>query len=210
MQGILNVVSLLVLAVISLLPFVAKHWVKAWFSKDLEILKSSVQKDLVGLQHLNSISQPALAKVFSKKIEVYTELSKIKNEFTRYRNESHEPEVSDDFESVTGRFHGYFERCRKVIEMNKLYVSSGLSKKYDTWYRAAYPYYQESEIDGYEVYSSSWGKAEDVENAHFASLAALSTMIEKTMPQMEDIFSQVEKDIAEIREYVDLAIKVTS
>lgn len=207
MQFLLPALSALLLFVTAALPFVARQWVKNWFSKDLEEIKAKLQKETISLQQLNSISQPALEKIFSKKIEVYTELSKIKNEFVRYKNESHELAVLDDLENITDRFNDYFERCRNIIEINKLYVSSELSKKYDEWYQRAYPYYQESEIDGYEVYSSSWGKAEDAVNAHFASLSALSKMIEKTMPQMEAIFAQVDHDIAQIRSYVDLAIK---
>ncbi|WP_281662064.1 hypothetical protein [Halomonas sp. Alg239-R46] len=207
MQELLTIISAIVFAVVALLPFVAKQWVKSWFGKDLEIMKTSLQKEIVSLQQLNAISQPTLEKVFSKKIEVYTELSKIKNEFIRYKNESHEPAVSDNYENITERFNGYFERCRNVIEINKLYISGELSKKYDEWYQLAYPYYQESEIDGYEVYSHSWGKAEDAANAHFASLAAIDRMIHETMPQMEAIFAQVDQDIAQIRSYVDLAIR---
>lgn len=198
------------LAMGGILFWSVKRGVQAWLDSKLKVLGTELDKEISDRQNLNAISRPTFERIFSKKVEVYTELSKIKNEFIRYKNESHEPAVSDNFESVTNRFEGYFERCRNVIEINKLYISSELSEKYDVWYQLAYPYYQESEIDGYEVYSSSWGAAEDVANANFASLGALSAMIQETMPQMEAIFAQVDQDIACIREYVDMAIRVNA
>lgn len=195
MQGILNVVSLFLLAIISLLPFVAKHWVKTWFSKDL-----------ARLQHLNSISQPTLERVFSKKIEVYTELSKIKNEFYRYTNESHELEHGDLFEDVTERFSGFFKHCREIIEANKLYISSELAERYDAWYSVAHPYYKKSVLDGYEAHQSSFDDNDGRMQVYYSELGAISEMIDETMPQMRAIFDQVDKDISKIRDYAELAI----
>lgn len=167
-----------------------------------------MQKEISDRQNLNAISRPTFERIFSKKVEVYTELSKISNEFTRYKNESHELEHGDLFEEVTERFSGFFARCREVIEANKLYISSELAERYDTWYGVAHPYYKQSVLDGYEAHQNSYDDDDGRMQVYYSQLGAISEMVEQTMPQMEAIFAQIDTDISRIRDYVELAVSI--
>jgi hypothetical protein len=124
MQTALILFNTVVVALLPVIIFIAKKGIQAGFEAKLESLKSEFQRKLSDRKNLNAISRPTFEQVFSKKIEVYTELSKIRNEFTRYKNESHELEHGDLLEDVTDRFSGFFARCREVIEANKLYPES--------------------------------------------------------------------------------------
>ncbi|UQG60891.1 hypothetical protein MIH18_02755 [Marinobacter sp. M3C] len=198
------VTSLLVMG--GILHFSVKRGVQAWFDSKLAVLGADLQSDISDRQNLNAISQPTFEKIFSKKVDVYTELSKMRNEFTRYKNESYELEHGDLFEDVTERFAGFFARCREVIEANKLYISSELAERYDTWYGVAHPFYKQSVMDGYNAHQNSFDDEHGRMIVYYAELGGKSAMVEKTMPQMEAIFAQIDTDISRIRDYVELAI----
>ena len=184
-----------------------KRGVQAWLDSKLRVLGAELDKEISDRQSLNAISRPTFERIFAKKVDVYTELSKIRNEFVRYKNESHELEHGDLFEDVTTRFSGFFARCREVIEENKLYISSELADRYDDWYGIAHPYYKQSVLDGYETHQSSYNDDNGKMHVYYSELGAISEMIHQTMPQMEAIFAQVDHDIAKIRSYVELAVK---
>lgn len=197
--------SLLVMG--GILHWSVKRGVQAWLDSKMKVLGAELDKEISDRQNLHAISRPTFERIFSKKVEVYTELSKIRNEFVRYKNESHELEHGDLFEDVTTRFSSFFARCREVIEENKLYISSELADRYDAWYGVAHPYYKQSVLDGYETYQSLPDDDDGKMHVYYSELGAISEMIDQTRPQMEAIFAQVDHDIAQIRSYVDLAIK---
>jgi hypothetical protein len=206
MQTALIVFNTVLVALLPVIIFVAKKGVQTGFEAKLESLKSEFQRKLSDRQNLNAISRPTFEQVFSKKIEVYTELSKIRNEFTRYKNESHELEHGDLLEDVTERFSGFFARCREVIEANKLYISGELAERYDAWYEVAHPYYKKSVLDGYDAHQNSYDDEEGRMRVYYSELGAISEMVTETMPQMEAIFTQIDADISRLRDYAELAI----
>ena len=128
----------------AVLHFTVKRVVATLLDAKLESVRSTLQKEISDRQNLNAISRPTFEKIFSKKVEVYTELSKIRNEFARYQNESPGLEHDDLFADVAERFLGFFARCRELFEASKLYISSELSQCYDEWYRISHPYYKKS------------------------------------------------------------------
>lgn len=206
MQIALIILNTILVTSLPFLVFIVKKAIQSTFEKNLESVKSDLQSKISDRQNLNAISRPTFGKIFSKKIEVYTELSKIGNEFTWYKNESHELEQGNLFEDVTEQFLGFFARCRQVIEANKLYISGELSRRYDEWYSLAHPYYKQSRLDGYDAHQNSFNNDEGEMKIYYAELGAKSAMVEKTMPQMEAIFAQIDSDISEIRDYVELAV----
>jgi len=148
MEDYLGYLAVVLVSMGAVLHFTVKRGVATLLDSKLESVRSRLQKEISDRQNLNAISRPTFENIFSKKVEVYTELSKIGNEFARYKNESHELEHGDLFEDVTECFAGFFARCREVIEANKLYISSELSKRYDEWYGVAHPFYKQSVLDG--------------------------------------------------------------
>lgn len=206
METALIVFNTILVALLPVIVFIAKRGIQAGFDVKLESVRSDLQRKISDRQNLNAISRPTFERIFSKKVEVYTELSKISNEFTRYKNESHEVEHGELFEEVTERFSGFFARCREVIETNKLYISAELAERYDAWYGVAHPYYKKSVLDGYEAHQNSDDDEEGKMKVYYSELGAISEMVNETMPQMEEIFAQIETDISRIRDYVELAV----
>ena len=206
MQTALIVFNTILVALLPVIVFIAKRGIQVGFDVKLESVRSELQRKISDRQNLNAISRPTFERIFSKKVEVYTELSKISNEFTRYKNESHELEHGDLFESVTERFSGFFARCREVIEANKLYISTELAERYDEWYGVAHPYYKKSVLDGYEAHQTSYDGDHGRMEVYYSQLGAISEMVNETMPHMEAIFAQIDTDISRIRDYVELAV----
>lgn len=206
MEIALIVFNTILVALLPVIVYMAKRGIQNGFEAKLETVKSDLKKKISDRQNLNAISRPTFERIFSKKVEVYTELSKIGNEFARYKNESHELEHGDLFEEVTERFSGFFARCRKVIEANKLYISSELAERYDEWYGVAHPYYKKSVLDAYEAHQTSHDDDHGRMEVYYSQLGAISEMVHETMPQMEAIFAQIDTDISRIRDYVELAV----
>lgn len=206
MEDYLGYLTAILVSIGAVLHFTVKRGVANLLDSKLETVRSRLQKEISDRQNLNAISRPTFENIFAKKIEVYTELSKIRNEFARYKNESHELEHGDLFEDVTDRFSGFFVRCREVIEANKLYISSELAERYDEWYGVAHPFYKQSVLDGYEAHQNSYDDDDGRMQVYYSQLGAISEMVEQTMPQMEAIFAQIDTDISRIRDYVDLAV----
>ncbi|MBU2874290.1 hypothetical protein [Marinobacter salexigens] len=208
METALIVFNTVLVALLPVIVFIAKRGVQTGFDVKLESVRSDLQRKISDRQNLNAISRPTFERIFSKKVEVYTELSKISNEFTHYKNESHEVEHGELFEEVTERFSGFFARCREVIEANKLYISSELAERYDTWYGVAHPFYKKSVLDGYKAHQNSYDDEEGRMKVYYSELGAISEMVNETMPQMEAIFAQIDTDISRIRDYVELAVSI--
>jgi len=206
MDGLWGYLATFLIVMGGILHWSVKRGVQTWFDSKVAVLGAELQKEISDRQNLNAISRPTFEKIFSKKIEVYTELSKISNEFTRYKNESHEVEHGELFEEVTERFSGFFARCREVIEANKLYISGELAERYDVWYGVAHPYYKKSVLDGYEAHQNSYDDEEGKMKVYYSELGAISEMVNETMPQMEAVFAQIDTDISRIRDYVELAV----
>jgi hypothetical protein len=206
METALIVFNTILVALLPLMIYISKIGVQSWFDSKLESVRTDFLREINDRKNLNAISRPTLEKIFAKKVEVYTELSKISNEFTRYKNESHQLEHGDLFEDVAEQFSGFFARSREVIESNKLYISGELSLRYDEWYSSAHPYYKKSVLDGYEAHQNSFDDDDGRMRVYCSELGAISEMVGKTMPQMEAIFVQIDSDISKIRDYVELAV----
>lgn len=206
MDGFWGYLVTFLLVMGGILHWSIKRGVQTWFDSKVAVLGAELQKEISDRQNLNAISRPTFEKIFAKKIEVYTELSKISNEFTRYKNESHELDHGDLFEEVTERFSSFFARCREVIETNKLYISSELADRYDKWYEVAHPFYKQSVLDGYNAHQNCFDDEHGRMIVYYAELGAKSAMVETTLPQMEAIFTQIDSDISRIRDYAELAV----
>jgi len=169
-------------------------------------LKSMEQDLLVELQkrdHYHQISKSTYEMNFDRKVKVYTDLLSLNQDFSRFKNES---PMADEPES-TEVYYKYFDRCKTLLESEKLYISSHLAKLYDNWYSTALPYLKKARVDGNAVHGLAYTNEENQDNIHEAQEPARYELVCETFKEMQAIFDQIEIDVASIRRIIELPMK---
>jgi hypothetical protein len=175
----------------SLLELKSRH------ALELSNLGRELKLEILKKDQFHQISKQTFELIFEKKIEIYNSLLNFKVEFLKLTNESHVVEVEDP----TPEYHSLFMKCRKIIELNKLYISEALSVSYDAWYIKAAPYLKRANVNGYTVYECS--DPEDWSAVWEAQQPAFSEMTENTIDEMKEMLSQIEKDISLLRANIE-------
>ncbi len=93
-----------------------------------------------------------------------------------------------------------------MLESNKLYISSELSNKYDFWHSKALPFLKEANVEGYHAHGKAYTEHENWKNIWAAQAPIFSKMISESLSEMLDIFEQIDRDIALIRDSIDSPI----
>lgn len=168
---------------------------------DLKLLEKDLQVNLAKSERFSQISKTTFENIFSKRIDVYSKLTTLRTEYYAFINEGHEIEVDDD---AIGGFQSLFSKCRNLIEDNRLYISSELSKAYDAWLSVASPFYKEVNISGYEIHLSSYDDGQRYNEFMAAEAVIFSRMIRATIEEMTKVFDQIENDVELMRDAIDM------
>lgn len=191
---------------------------KAAFDKDIQSIKhehassmllieKEIQVELAKKDRFHQISKGTFEKIFESKIEIYTNLIKLKIDFFKFLDEDYALEVG--IEDPTDEFYSLFMRCRESLESNKLYISDELSNKYDQWHKKAAPFLKQANIEGFHAHGLAHTENKNNQNVWEAEAPILSEMIHATMEEMKSIFSQVDKDIILIRSNINAPMRQT-
>ena len=170
-------------------------------SLEIKLIEKELQLEITKKDQFHQISKNTFEKIFESRIQIYTDLLHLKIEFFKFIDESHVLEVGE--EDPTNEFYSLFMRCRESLESNKLYISDGLSKKYDLWYIKASPFLKKANVQGYHAHGMAYTESENSQNIWDAEAPVLADMIHETMDEMKNIFHQMDVDISSIRENID-------
>jgi len=167
----------------------------------IKLLEKELQLELLKKDQFHQISKSTFENIFNKKIDVYSNLLKIKTDYDKFRYE----DGSFDFIDPNYEFLSHFKLFRKNIEENRLYISNDLSEKYDDWYLEAAPYFRKIEevefniqanaggTEDSEVYHDIWEKQEPI----------IHDLVKNTIENMGLVIKQIECDVKTIRDSVN-------
>lgn len=167
----------------------------------IKLLEKELQLELVKKDQFHQISKSTFENIFNRKIDVYSNLLKIKIDYDKFRYE----DGSFDFIDPTYEFLSHFELFRKSIEENRLYISNDLSKKYDEWYLEAAPYLRKLEEVEFNIQAHA-GASEDKDLYHdiwSEQAPIIHDLVENTIEKMGLVIKQIDYDVENIRDSVN-------
>lgn len=177
--------------------------VKTYHAKDLEILKSNFQVELIKRDQFHQISKSTFEQLFDKKIKIYTRLLSIQKEYDKFTKESGSCEFIDPTDTISS----YYDLLKKELEENRLYISNELSDKFDDWYVVASPFFQNIDKVQYEFQQGENTKKSEIESLQQAirdeEEKIRRELISATYVQMSALMQQISKDIKEIRKSIN-------
>ena len=173
-------------------------------SLEITNIENKLQLEMMKQNQFHQISKTTFEKIFETKVEIYTNLLNLKIDFNKFYKESHELKVGEH--DPTEHIYAMFMKCREMLESNKLYISPELSNKYDLWYSKALPLLQEANVEGYHAHGMAYTERENRQNICDAQNPIFAQMTIETLAEMLDIFVQVDRDIALLREHIDSPI----
>jgi len=165
----------------------------------MDLLEKDFQIEQLKRDQFHQISKKTYEEIFNKKISLYSELLAVKNDFGRFVGESAMSEVDDP----TDELCSFYLKTKRIIEDNRMYVTGRLSEKYSFWYRKAAPYLKKAELAGYDADGRANDEFENEENIMAAQNPILSKMVFDTQHEMQEIFSQIDRDIDQIRTQIE-------
>lgn len=165
----------------------------------MDLLEKDFQIDQLKRDQFHQISKKTYEEVFNKKISLYSELSAVKNDFGRFVGESAMSEVDDPTDNLCS----FYLKAKRIIEDNRMYVTGRLSEKYLVWYKKAAPYLKKAQLAGYDAHGRADDEFENEENIMAAKNPILSEMVLDTQHEMQEIFSQIDRDIDQIRAQIE-------
>lgn len=173
-------------------------------------LEHNFQATLAALNSYHAISKSSLEKAFHKKVKVYEKLLEKKNRRSWFINESPLADEPDSEE----KHLAHVTSIIKIIDSNRLYITSDLAIKYDNWCEVSKPYLKASNDSEYEAWQTSFGTDSDREQAHYAGLSMKFQMMKETEREFQDILNCIDQDIRNIRSSLEyptvLGLKTTS
>lgn len=166
----------------------------------IKMLEKDVRLELVKKDQFHQISKTTFENIFNKKIEIYSNLLKLKTNYERFRYES----GSFDFVDPSDDFLSHFNLFRKNIESNRLYISNDLSDKYDSWYLDAAQYFRKIEEVEFNISLHSFNGIEsDYHEAIWSEQSPIiSALVANTLSKMTEVIEQIEADVKQIRAHV--------
>lgn len=167
----------------------------------IKLLEKELQLELVRKDQFHQISKSTFENIFNRKIDVYSNLLKIKIDYDKFRYE----DGSFDFIDPTYEFLSHFELFRKSIEENRLYISNDLSKKYDEWYLEAAPYFRKLEAVEFNIQAHAGAVTDnDLYNDIWAEQGPIiHDIVENTIEKMGLVIKQIDHDVENIRNSVN-------
>ncbi|MFV8458887.1 hypothetical protein ACNO5M_27810, partial [Vibrio owensii] len=167
-------------------------------SLEIKLLERELQLELSKKDQFHQISKSTYENLFNKKIEVYSELIKLKTDYEIFSNESGSFEYIDP----TSDFLTHFNSFKKNIEENRLYITNELSDVFDDWYKQASSYFQRIEEVEISLYASNTfprSEAVEPESIWLEQEPIIRKLISDTMPKMMLVLKQIDKDVSDIR-----------
>ncbi|MGF1850530.1 hypothetical protein L4C44_01395 [Vibrio satsumensis] len=185
-----------------------------WSARNLQKYKNESQSSLKALEHefsvemqkrdhSHQISKSTYEMNFDRKVSVYTELLKLKQDYSKFKNEN--PLADDELESPD-IFYNYFIQCKVIIEREKLYISDDLASLYDSWYSVAVKYFKKAGIEGIAVHGLAYTNEENEMNIYDAQQESRWELVHETFPLMDSVFDQIEYDVKIIRKIIEIPI----
>jgi hypothetical protein len=111
--------------------------VKSQNNKEIEKLKSELDKQKQQLEHIHQVSQVTYQKLFEKKIEIYQSLLQVLQKYKIKEKENYNP-FEDSGDTIYKHREDSFTEIKEIehiIEGNQLYISNKLLKKYEALIR---------------------------------------------------------------------------
>jgi len=181
-------------------------YLKSKLDERVTRLEHDFQEALAHINSYHAISKATLEKAFQKKIEVYEQLLEKVNNRSRFINEN---PIHDEPDSEEQHL-SYFLSVIRIIENNRLYITSDLASKHEAWYQAARQYIKASNDSEHEAWQQSYGTDEDRAAAYYAGLPDMLTMMEQTKTEFECLLKCIDQDIRQIRYSLEQPMKAES
>jgi hypothetical protein len=167
-------------------------------SLEIELLNYKLKHELLKKDQFHQISKSTYENLFNKKVSVYSELIKLKNDYDKFSNES----GTFEYINPTIDFLTHFNLFKENIEENRLYITNELSDAFDNWYKKSSAYFQRIEAVEFNLSTRSETIESDV--IWLQQEPIIRDLISNTMSEMMVILDQINKDVSDIRSFMTL------
>ena len=173
----------------------------------IKLLEKNLQLELAQKDQFHQISKTTFENIFNTKIDVYSNLLKLKTNYDNFRHENGSLEMYDPTDEILSHFNLF----RKKIEENRLYISNDLSEKYDDWYLKAAPYLKEMDSVGIthqmlrDNLDATPDKQQRLDEEMYEEIQSIIyNLINSTTEKMDVLIRQIETDVKKIRSSVSI------